>query len=879
MLALAALIAVMAGGLAPVLVERAREQRLRELGGRATRMAELLGQSLAQPLWNVDRRAIDRQLAALAPNPELAEITVTAVGYGAVATVAGGHGTDPAGIVRVRPIEYAQFDGFPPQRIGEVRVVFTRAVAEHAIARARRTILGVVVAIVLALDGATYLLLKYMVRHPVRRLEEMVDRIAGGDLAARCPAESGDELGRLARRVNAMAERLRDSTARLRESEAKYRDIVEHALEGIFQLTRDGRVRDANPAMAALLGYATPAELLAAAHADPRACMLPRPEVDALFQALAAKGEVAEPELRLTRRDGSSIWVQLNARGVGGTPQEPAYLEGLVTDVTARKLAVEELRAHRDRLEEAVRARTAELVEAKERAEVASRAKTAFIANVSHELRTPLNGLLGLAQVLRLAGAPGERLAAGLSTIQRCGEHLRMLIDDLLDVAKIESGRFELGSEPVNVGAILDELYTTLRLEAERKRLAFEIDRPRTLPRVRGDARRLRQVLTNLLGNAVKFTDEGRVTLAVERLACEAPAAARLRFSVRDTGIGIAAADLARIFEPFEQAETRWRSQGTGLGLALSRHLVTQMGGRLEVESAPGRGSTFWFVLTLALAGDAERAPRGTPMPVTYAGPRRLVLVADDVDLNRTVVCEMLRLYGFDVLEARDGEEAVALGVSREPALVFMDVRMPRLDGLEAIRRLRQTLGARCMPIVAVSASAADEDRQQAAAAGAADFLTKPVMQAELLATLAARLDVQWVYGPGESAPPLRILLVEDHPDARESLRMLLDLAGHQVFVAADGHDGLETLRAIRPDVALVDIGLPGLDGYALARTVRADPALRATRLVALTGHGQAEDRARARAAGFDAHLTKPVEPDALQRVLAEPSGRPGVLA
>jgi PAS domain S-box-containing protein len=371
MLALAVVVALVAAASAYLVAEHERERRLGALEQRATRIADLFSRSLAQPLWNVDRKAIDEQLTALAPNPEVVEYTVTAANYGIVTTVKGPHqhhsGDD---VVRIRPIEYTPPGDAPREKIGEVRVVFTRAVAEQAISASRRSLLWTVAAVVATLYIATFVLLKRMVRGPINRLEEMVDRIAGGDLHARCVVESGDELGRLATRVNAMADRLHHSTTSLRENERKYRSIVENALEGIFLLDRDGRLHEANPAMAQVLGYQTPVELIAAGAAASYALPFSPAQTRKLFEILRLEGEIIGFELRLTRQDGNWIWVQLNARGVSVGDDDPPFLEGLMTDVTARKRAVETLRQHRDQLEREVgeRKRTeVELLASRER--------------------------------------------------------------------------------------------------------------------------------------------------------------------------------------------------------------------------------------------------------------------------------------------------------------------------------------------------------------------------------------------------------------------------------------------------------------------------------------------------------------------------------
>lgn len=353
MLSLVVLVAAVAGTSASMLVEHERNSRLLALGDRATRIADLFSQSLVLPLWNVDLRAIENQLAALAPNPEVAEFTVTAAGYGTVATVKGSrHLNDGESVVRVRAIEYDPPGNAPKEKIGEIRVVLTKAVAQEAINRARQAIFAIMAALLAVLYAASFLLLKRMVRSPVNGLEKMDDKISGGDLDARCEVKSGDELGRLAVRINYMADQLRTSTLLLQKSERKYRSIVENAVEGIFLLDQAGNLAEANPAMAQLLGYDNACDLTVSAESDGRPKSPFSLSLTAtLFKTLNVDGEIRGLELQLSRLDGTPIWVQLNARGLMGSEGSLRYLEGLLTDVTARKHALEDLQLQRDRLE------------------------------------------------------------------------------------------------------------------------------------------------------------------------------------------------------------------------------------------------------------------------------------------------------------------------------------------------------------------------------------------------------------------------------------------------------------------------------------------------------------------------------------------------
>jgi signal transduction histidine kinase/ActR/RegA family two-component response regulator len=406
----------------------------------------------------------------------------------------------------------------------------------------------------------------------------------------------------------------------------------------------------------------------------------------------------------------------------------------------------QELQRHREHLEELVRERTAELEAARDRAEVANRAKSAFLAAMSHELRTPLNGILGFAHLLLQDASLGVRQRRGVGIIKSSGDHLLTLINDVLDLSRIEAGRLDLFPVRFELAALLKVVNDIARVKAEEKGLRFHFHAgPGVSAAALGDDKRLRQVLLNLLANAVKFTDEGEVRFNVTRQNAGG-GRARLRFEVADTGIGIAPDQLQRLFQPFEQAgDVDRRAGGSGLGLSISRQLVRLMGGEIEVDTAPGRGSRFGFELALPVF-DAIDPVGPPPLAITgYEGPRKRVLVVDDVPVNRAVLVQLLGGLGFEVDEAGNGLEGVHRARELRPDLIVLDNVMAVLDGLSATRLLRADERLKSIPIIAASASASAEHQQASLAAGADAFLPKPIDVQRLLQEVGALLSLRWV--------------------------------------------------------------------------------------------------------------------------------------
>ena len=382
---------------------------------------------------------------------------------------------------------------------------------------------------------------------------------------------------------------------------------------------------------------------------------------------------------------------------------------------------------------------------ARHAAEAANRAKSQFLAGMSHELRTPLNGVLGYAQLLTMEGGLSARQARGVDTIQQSGQHLLALIDDILDLARIEAGHTELNPTPVSLPDFLQSVVNLMQVKADEKSLAFVFDAGVDLPAaVLADERRLRQVLLNLLGNAIKFTDHGMVSLRASA-ETKGPAQVLLRLDVEDSGLGMRPDDLERIFEPFMQVgDAERRSGGTGLGLAITRALVNDMGGQVQVSSEFGRGTRFRVELPLSSVQSTEAAAPKAPGLVRYKGPLKRVLVADDAAANRALMCDFLTSAGFRVGQTSDGNELLAAARNFRPDLILLDSLMPSMDGVEATRQLRRDTNLAAVPVIAVSASASPEHRAACLRAGVNVFLAKPVSLEALRTHIGELLGLQW---------------------------------------------------------------------------------------------------------------------------------------
>ncbi|MEW6494608.1 MAG: ATP-binding protein [Cyanobacteriota bacterium] len=518
--------------------------------------------------------------------------------------------------------------------------------------------------------------------------------------------------------------------------------IVRNMAEGVCLVrATDGAIAYANPKFESMFGYepselnGKPVEVLNYASDTPSGKQV----ASKIMHQLNQQGE-ATYEVHNVKKDGTPFW----SRAHTSTFEHPEYGTVYVAvheDITVRKQAEEALH------------------QAKEVAESANRAKSEFLTNMSHELRTPLNGILGYAHILKREKNLTDKQQNGLGIIQQCGEHLLTLINDILDLSKIEARKMEIYISDFHFPQFLNNIAEIFRIRAEheQKNISFHYESLSLLPTfVRGDEQKLRQILINLLGNAIKFTETGEVVFKVGYVGNgesgignrEQTTNNKIRFQVEDTGIGIAPDKFTEIFLPFHQVETsRHWVEGTGLGLAISQKLAQLMGATLEVKSQLGSGSVFWIDLNLPeVLETPEITKRQKNNILGFKGEKRKVLVVDDKWENRSVLVNLLEPLGFEIIEATDGLDCLNKALEFKPDVIFMDLVMPVLDGFEATRQLRQLTELKKIIIIATSASVFDYSQEKSRKVGCNDFISKPVQVQQLLEQLRVHLGLEWVY-------------------------------------------------------------------------------------------------------------------------------------
>jgi PAS domain S-box-containing protein len=667
----------------------------------------------------------------------------------------------------------------------------------------------------------------------------------------------------------------------LRQSEEQFRRAVLYAPFPILIHAEGGEMLLVSQTWTELTGY-TPEELRTISDWTRRAYGERKGLVDSDIERLYdLDARVEEGEYLITTRSGETRTWDFHSAPLGRLPDGRRRVITMAVDVTERKRAEEELRR------------------AKDAAEVANRAKDEFLANVSHEIRTPMNAILGMTD-LALETLLTEDQRQYLTTVKSAGDALLGVINDILDFAKIEAGRLELDPTDFSLASVLGATLRALAVRAHKKGLELVCQqRPGVPDALNGDAGRLRQVLLNLVGNAIKFTERGEVVLLVESAAAPAPEGEiLLRFAVTDTGIGIPPEKQAKIFQAFEQEDTSTtrRYGGTGLGLTIAARLVALMGGQITLDSVPGRGSTFAFTARFGLQPHPPETPAASPPVLLHGLP---VLIVDDNASNRHILEEWLRDWQMEPTAAGDAATALAAlwqGVAqgRPYPLALLDGRMPDVDGLALAAKIRQQAELAATRLILLTSGDRPGDLTRARQLGIAASLLKPLQQRELLETILRVMghpgDPEGLLGsPAVVRPPvpeglvgvpLRILAAEDNDFNRDLLEHVLARLGLAAAMATNGREALALLEREPFDLLLLDVHMPELDGFQVVGTIREREGTAGGHLpvIALTARSRKEDRERCLRAGMDEYLAKPFTAAdlwaAMNRVLRWDEGR-----
>ncbi len=621
---------------------------------------------------------------------------------------------------------------------------FSKEEAYAPILQARRTFLQLLAVAILLVTLAAWYLMNSLIR-PLLAFTRHVAGISEKKGEKRVlPVTSVDEIGRLTQAFNTMVADLDGQRLALQASEQKYRQIIEMSHEGILLLNQNFETDFLNVRLAVMLGYQEE-EMLG----QPLDTFLyPEDHVDQRLKRGGRQQGVSEQyERRWRHKDGHAVWTIVSAMPLFDDQGQFCGSFAMVLDITERKRAEDELQRYQANLEGLVEARTVELKAAKEAAETAHQAKSLFLSSMSHELRTPLNAILGYAQLLKSQRNLNDKQRQQLEIVYGSGEHLLNLINDILDVGKIEARKMEVEISTFNLSDLLQQVVNITRIKADEKDLPLLFETLTPLPRyVGGDERKLKQILLNLLSNSVKYSRRGKIIL---RVGYAQEGAGVLQCDVVDTGIGIPRDQLEGIFEPFSQLTTEGQHrEGTGLGLTITKRLVDLLQGTLEVESEVGQGSTFRVSMHLpevtmghVLFEKIERAIVG------YQGERQHILVVDDNVTNAAMLVWLLEPLGFAVVTAGTGEEALRRAQEHQPDLVLLDLVMPGMDGLETVQMMRRHPELDQTRIIGLSATVTKSDSKAAFIEACNAFLEKPCNIDDLLDVLEKQLDLVWVRG------------------------------------------------------------------------------------------------------------------------------------
>ncbi|MEI6415446.1 MAG: ATP-binding protein, partial [Pseudomonadota bacterium] len=722
--------ALIGGGLAVKLREEYAQQ---EIQADLKHNTQVLSSAVGEALWKMDETTIRVIVDAVMQNPQLVRVSIRS----------------QESLLRIdviredRKLGNSQILSHPVMRsdqpIGSVEVEIDDGLKKIE-ARRHQLVEVTILLVQMALSFVLVMLtMRYRLLSPLRRLVAFAEQIAHGNLTTTLDWHRSDEVGRLAGQLENMRNSLYRGRRVLEDLVAERTQSLSQALDfnrtillnsplPMVVYAATGQCVLGNEAYARLVG-ATCEALLAQNFREIAAWRVSGLLDDGL--AALADHHPRRREVNVVTSFGKAVWVECQILPTRLNDEDHLLVQ--FVDLTERELSEQKLR------------------DVMVAANAANRAKSVFLSNMSHELRTPMNAILGFARLLERDSGMSDKSRQRLATINRSGQHLLALINDVLEISRIEAGRVEIKPAAFDLGELLKELADMIHIRAEEKGLAFTLERDPGLPsQVLGDAHRLKQILINLLGNAVKYTDRGQVNLGVK--GCNG----RICFEVTDTGPGITQDEQVKLFQPFYQTESGIaKGEGTGLGLAISREYARLMGGELGMESQPGRGSVFRLSLPLPSTDTPalkQVVHQGRVVGLEAPAGQLRILVVDDKPDNRELVCQLLGLVGFEVETAENGQQAIDRYLTGQPRLICMDMRMPVMDGYEATRRIRELPGDRDVKIVALTASAFEEDHAGILAAGCDEVVKKPVEEDPLFGVMGKLLGLRYRYAD-ETAP------------------------------------------------------------------------------------------------------------------------------
>ena len=786
--------------------------------------------------------------------------------------------------------------------VGTVRLGLTPTVFEEKVFETTWISLLSLLSVVLIVGFFTKVVLNRILAVPLEQLIGRIEAMADGRYEGVEREDPLAEMQLILSKFNEMAEQVRLRENELRVSEQKYRSLFETSIEGIIGTDSDFRIAMVNKVMADMLGY----DELEMVGMPVSGIVHPEEhEAHDIEVARRRDGASSRYERRLVRKDGGSVAVIVSSSPQFNDKGEFSGSFSMITNITDLRMAQAELKLAYDQLEQRVIERTEELnktnrllkseihirkqtekqiIEAKEAAEAATRAKSEFLANMSHEIRTPMNAIIGMTHLAKMTQLTAVQKDY-LNKIDISARSLLGIINDILDMSKVEAGMLSVESTGFRLNQVLEQLTSIISPRANEKKLEFLINVDKDVPpALVGDSMRLSQILINLCNNAVKFTDTGSVVVGIETLEM-ADDSVKLRFTVKDDGIGIKAEKIEELFQPFTQADasTTRKYGGSGLGLHLCNRLVELMDGSIGVESEVGKGSLFWVEITFPIF---NREDSEIVLPGELKGMR--TLVADDNPTSRMILKGMLEQMGLAVDLAKSGGEALEMmrNTPEEDGykLLILDWRMPEMNGVEAAAIILSDSAIPIKPpMLMVSAYGNAELVRKTNEMGFKGLLFKPVNQSFLFNLVVEILGKDMVTLSnsvvGEKAMDrlsgARILLVEDNEINRQVANEILAAAGVQTFEALNGLEAIEFLEENEVDLVLMDIQMPVMDGFEATLEIRKRERFKDLPIIAMTAHAMVEDIEQSREYGMNDHIAKPFDPDDLFEVLGRWISKP----